>query len=59
MFDANICKAVFLGCEAEAVVELSAPFEVGDTIRMRVNAAVIIDIERIAGSRFTAIEARR
>ena len=59
MFDANICKAIFLGCEFEAVVELSAPSEVGDTIHMRVNAAVIIEIEHIAGSRFTAIEARR
>ena len=59
MFDANICKAILLGCEVEAVLELSAPSEVGDTIHMRVNAAMIIDIEHIAGSRFAAIEARR
>ena len=59
MFDANICKAIFRGSEVEAVAELAAPPEVGDTIHMRVNAAVIIDIKHIAGGRFAAIEARR
>ena len=59
MLDANICKAIFLGCEVEAVVEFAAPPEVSNTIHMGVNAAVIVDVKHIASGRFAAIEARR
>ena len=58
MLYANVCKAILTRFEIKAVLELASPTKVSNTIHMRMNAAMIINVENVAGGRFAAGETR-